>query len=115
MKKKRHIKTFPEKYSNDDVFDEAAVAASLEYGKLDSEEIFNKLPYIGYLRIDVLNCDTNSWWYDTNSEGQIRAKILVVDDKVVKYCHYDSHHHQISWMTKEHEGIAVEGNALIKL
>jgi len=110
--KQRHIKTIQEKYGYRNVYDLAIEVLNANY-KMDKEELFDLLPYVGYLRIDVNN-ENDRWWYYTD-EDIVNAKILRVNDLTVDLCHYDSHHHQISFCTPDFQGFVVEGNILKKL
>ena len=111
MKKQRHIKTFLEKYGNGDMYQEA-IDASFDNRKLDNEEQFNKLPYLGYLRIEVDGL-YSSWWHESNEDWTV-AKILRVNEDTVDYVVWDSHHYTYWWATKKFEGFHVEGNVLRK-
>lgn len=108
--KKRHIKTFLEKYSNDDVHQAAIEYRDANRKKLSPTEMFEGLPYIGVMYIHV-NSDYAGWWYDSNDDF-IKAKIMNVTEDRVYHAHYDSHHHDMVILSQPHAGFVLEGNVL---
>ena len=114
MKKERHIKTFPEKFGSGDVRKEIEEFISVNYKKMDGDDLFEKLPYLGYFRIDTDNRGLWWWWGETEDDW-INAKVGYVDDKVVHYYYFDSHHFRLSYSIEDHFGFALQGNILIKL
>jgi len=107
--KPRKIRTIPEKFAHHDVADEAIQVIN-QNRKLSPEEVFDLLPYIGYIYIDV-DGEFDNWWYDSNDDT-IRGKVVRVNEKTVEYYHYDSHHNAIVKMSPKFEGFEVFGNNL---
>ena len=114
--KERHIKTFAEKYGNNDVYQEAVDIYTANFKKLDDEELFAILPRAGYLRIEI-TYGFGDWWYDANDEEWSNAKVLRVneDEGTVEYAIIDSHNGGIGFMKRHYKGFAVKGNVLIKV
>jgi len=111
-KKKRHIKTFPEKFGDGVVTSEEIQQVLVDNKKEDAETTFDRLPYIGYLRVQA-SSDFGDWWYDSNDDW-VNAKIIGIKKDRVELYHYDSHHDAIAFRSVKFEGYCVEGNVLIK-
>jgi hypothetical protein len=112
--KERHVKTFPEKYGYGDVREEAEEFLSTNWKRMDGDVLlFDKLPYLGYFRIDTQNRDLFWWWNETESDW-INAKVVYVDDDVVHYYYFDTHHFRLAYGVEEHFGFVVRGNVLEK-
>ena len=112
--KERHIKTFPEKYGTNDVREEADEFIRTNRNKMSGDEIFNKLPYLGYFRIDTENRDLSWWWHETE-EDWIVAKVLYVDEDFVYYSYFDTHHYTLSYAVEKYFGFVLRGNVLEKV
>jgi len=116
MKKDRYVKTIPEKYGNNDVYQEAINSYTRNFKGLDDKEIFALLPYAGYLRIEI-TYEFADWWYDANDEEWSNAKVLRVNETegTIDFAIIDSHNGGVGFMKRHYDGFAVRGNVLIKL
>ena len=118
--KKRHIKTFEEKYGLRSVYDECVdmMIKMQKKGIDDPEKVFAKLPYLGYLYIPI-NGKNHRWWYYTERTDRIRAKVLEVDRwGHVKLAHIDDHHDRVVTIetpSNEFDTHRVKGNVLIHI
>ena len=83
------------------------------YWKEDPYDLFDKIPYIGYLRIQCTS-EFGSWWYDSNDDW-IQAKVVRVNEETVELFHYDSHHHDVVRLTPKFKDFRVRGNVLEKI
>jgi len=118
--KKRHIKTFAEKYGIRSVYSECWEIMS-ECRRIKTpytdEELFAKIPYLGYLYVPVSQ-KNGRFWYDTNLD-RIRAKVIEVDHYGhVKLAHIDDHNGGIAFpetTTLESDTHRVKGNVLIHI
>ncbi len=108
--KERHKKTFLEKYGNDN--QSYPVKRFLDNVKQTTPdiELFEQIPYIGYLRIEIKS-DFADWWYDSNDDW-VQAKVINIDKNMVEIIHYDSHHHCMARRIVDSTGFYVEGNVL---
>lgn len=108
--KERHKKSFLEKYGN--VNQSYPVKQFLDNVKRTTPdiELFEKIPYIGYLRIEIKS-EFADWWYDSDDDW-VQAKVINIDENMVEIIHYDSHHHQMVRRIVDSTGFYVEGNVL---
>ena len=111
MTSKRTVKTIPEQYDigNDVIFNEA-IRLIVNNKKLSDDELFRKLPFIGYLYIPA-TYEFKSWWYDTNADI-VKAKVVMVDSDTVTYYHIDDHNSGIALMRSLYANFRVKSNTL---
>ena len=116
MTRQRHIKTFVQKYGIGDKVDECHKVFKAMKDEPNPDRVFNHLPYLGYIYIDVKNPEFRDWWGYTEDTDLIRAKIIKVDRwDYITIAHIDNHHqvvrlHEI----RRADTFRVKGNVLIK-
>ena len=119
MDKPRHIQTIPCKYGVgvDYTKECKAIMDSVKFGH-NLEETMDTFPYIGYLYVPIKLDWVHShepWWIDTKDGGMLRSKVLAVSDTSITYAQWDSHHREIHFIKRSHQGYAVQGNVLVNI
>lgn len=116
--KKRHIKTFLQKFGNGFNFDFDTV---IKTWKGDEEELFNSLPSIGVFYIPF-NYTWGDWWYEKEMEDVttpfnrlIKAKVAKVDDDFVEFFVFDDHHWSITKRKLKTTRVVLVGNIITRL
>ena len=124
--KQRHIKTFEEKYGVRSVYSECMDVIHANRKNVNPEEVFEKLPYLGYLYVPVAR-RYRDWWYDTNKfigneefkDSHIKSKVVEVSHRGhIKIAQIDDHHSNLMVLDNprlESISYRVKGNVLIHL
>ena len=116
--KKRYKKTLLEKYSNDNKSDEAKDFIISNNKKMDEEEIFQSLPYIGIFYIPVeyheLYQEYENADMTINGKNFLKAKMVNITSTKFEYYSHDSHHHHIIHGNKNVDDYYMEGNIIHK-
>lgn len=113
--KKRHVKTFVEKFGISTVKLELEdFIKRMRARKLTDLEIYQDAPNIG-----IVYCpfSINDLWYDKEepdaifgTEKMVRLKVIEVTEEKITVCHYDDHGHSLSVLSRSHQPYLVEGN-----
>lgn len=119
MNKQRHIKSLAEKYGIGDTRTEChKIILDMESNGDNAKKIFNKLPYLGYVYIDVEKPEFKRYFYEwEHVKGFIRCKVISLDQwEYMTVAYINEHLDRVQYsnfICRRMDNCGVRGNVLI--